>query len=163
MSAYRSWACQALLTLQRCQANLTDMDVEAVLSSPSLTRLLELWNAAADRQMWTKVLTESSGAGNEQAAEAARTALAELGDISALDSLRANLKIVTLLTGWRWIVMQQAREEGATWDQIGDALGMTRQAAWEWFRRHIEEQEHYPPGGHDPHRGRAALGQPTDL
>lgn len=145
------------------------MDVDEVLSSPNLTQLLELWNAAGDRRMWTKVLTESTAAGNDQTADTARTArtartaLAELGETSALDSLRANLRIVSLLTGWRWIAMQQAREEGATWDQIGDALGMTRQAAWEWFKRHIEEQEDYSPGNRDVGHGRAVLGQPADF
>ncbi len=33
------------------------------------------------------------------------------------------------LTGWVW----RARELGATWARIGDALGMTRQSAWERF------------------------------
>jgi hypothetical protein len=33
------------------------------------------------------------------------------------------------LTGW----IRHARQLGGTWQQIGDALGMTRQSAWERF------------------------------
>lgn len=33
------------------------------------------------------------------------------------------------LTAW----VRQARERGITWTRIGDALGMTRQSAWERF------------------------------
>jgi ClpX C4-type zinc finger len=33
------------------------------------------------------------------------------------------------LTGW----VRQARERGITWTRIGEALGMTRQSAWERF------------------------------
>lgn len=28
-----------------------------------------------------------------------------------------------------------ARRQGATWDQIGESLGMSRQSAWEYFTR----------------------------
>jgi hypothetical protein len=33
------------------------------------------------------------------------------------------------LTAW----VRQARERGITWTRIGEALGMTRQSAWERF------------------------------
>lgn len=37
----------------------------------------------------------------------------------------------------------EARRSGATWDEIGNALGMSRQAAWEYFAKrasdHLEE------------------------
>lgn len=31
--------------------------------------------------------------------------------------------------------VRAARESGASWEQIGGALGMTKQAAWEYFTR----------------------------
>ena len=126
------------------------LDVQAVLSSGNPRKLLSLWNVAPDRRMWTRIFAEDLEKGDEEAARTARAALAELGEASALDSLRANAQLVRLLTGWRWFVMQQAREEGATWDQIGEALGMTRQAAWEWYKRNIEEQETYAPRSTTP-------------
>lgn len=30
-----------------------------------------------------------------------------------------------------------ARRQGATWEEIGDRLGMTRQAAWEYYTRDV--------------------------
>ena len=135
------------------------IDVQSVLHSGSLHQLLALWDVSPDRRMWTRVLSEELAKGDDQAAEVARAALAELGETSALDSLRANAQMVDLLTGWRWFVMQQAREEGATWDQVGEALGMTRQAAWDWYKRNIEQQETYASRYHDTTRGRAALGR----
>jgi hypothetical protein len=46
--------------------------------------------------------------------------------------------------------MAAARADGATWEQIGEALGMTRQSAWEYFRldarstiaRNVAKNEH---------------------
>lgn len=36
---------------------------------------------------------------------------------------------VALIDEW----VNEAKEDGATWEQIGDALGITRQSAWERF------------------------------
>ncbi len=46
--------------------------------------------------------------------------------------------------------MSAARADGATWEQIGEALGMTRQSAWEYFSldarseiaRNVAKNEH---------------------
>lgn len=46
--------------------------------------------------------------------------------------------------------MKSARETGATRAQIGEALGITKQAAHDFYRRKIEEQEKYLPELHDP-------------
>ena len=42
---------------------------------------------------------------------------------------KANTRVEESLTGW----VRRARELGATWARIGDALGMTRQSAWARF------------------------------
>lgn len=42
---------------------------------------------------------------------------------------RASALVEESLTGW----VRRARELGATWARIGDALGMTRQSAWARF------------------------------
>ena len=42
---------------------------------------------------------------------------------------RAGAQVEESLTGW----VRRARELGATWARIGDALGMTRQSAWSRF------------------------------
>jgi hypothetical protein len=41
----------------------------------------------------------------------------------------AQAQVETSLTGW----VRRARSLGATWAQVGDALGITRQSAWERF------------------------------
>jgi hypothetical protein len=41
----------------------------------------------------------------------------------------AALQVQQHLTAW----VRQARERGITWTRIGEALGMTRQSAWERF------------------------------
>lgn len=63
--------------------------------------------------------------------------------MSALDSLRANARIVNLLTGWRWQIVELAREEGATWEEIGQALGVTRQSAHAAYAEAIAGQERF--------------------
>jgi hypothetical protein len=50
--------------------------------------------------------------------------LAHLPKIAALSA-----QVEQQLTGW----VRQARERGITWTRIGEALGMTRQSAWERF------------------------------
>lgn len=62
-----------------------------------------------------------------------------------------------LLIGRRWIVMQDAWEEGASWDTIGKALDMSCHAARGWYRRKIAEQEGYLGDRHDTARARSAL------
>lgn len=52
--------------------------------------------------------------------------------------MQANARLVDLLTDRRWVVMRQAREEGASWTAIGTALGMTKQAAQDWYRCQID-------------------------
>ena len=41
----------------------------------------------------------------------------------------ASAQVEQQLTGW----VRQARSRGLTWTRIGEALGMTRQSAWERF------------------------------
>jgi uncharacterized NAD(P)/FAD-binding protein YdhS len=52
-----------------------------------------------------------------------------------LDALRALTASEAELERLRRNAVRAARAAGATWDQIGDALGMTRQSAWEYFSR----------------------------
>lgn len=54
--------------------------------------------------------------------------LTTLPGATELDALRASRRVVEVLTG-RWHMIRRAREEGASWSDIGQALGMTRQGA----------------------------------
>ena len=46
----------------------------------------------------------------------------------------------------RQLTVRTARAAGASWAQIGRALGATRQSAWEAHRRWIDTQVHHPEG-----------------
>jgi hypothetical protein len=57
-------------------------------------------------------------------AETIGAALAHLPNVA-----RAQAQVEESLLGW----VRRARQLGATWAQVGDALGITRQSAWERF------------------------------
>jgi hypothetical protein len=116
--------------------------------------LIRIWEDFNSGETWREVAAKNRGNGH---AETAARALAQLPEVTALDALRANTRAVDLLTGRRWYVMKSAREAGATWAQIGEALGMTKQAAHDFYRRKIEEQQKYLPDLHDAPGARAVL------
>lgn len=57
-------------------------------------------------------------------AQTMEAALAHLPNV-----VRAQSQVEESLLGW----VRRARHLGATWAQVGDALGITRQSAWERF------------------------------
>lgn len=58
---------------------------------------------------------------------------------SPLEALRELVRTEEQLEALRRRQVAEARRAGATWDQIGDALGMSRQAAWEFFAKRATE------------------------
>ncbi|MBB6374349.1 hypothetical protein BKA01_001571 [Pseudonocardia eucalypti] len=136
------------------------MDVETVLRSGTESQLLEIWSSH-QRASWepTSVSTGASDITHRRASDPEN---AERRQVSALDALRANAELVDLLTGRRWMVIQDAREAGATWEQIGQALGMSRRAARNWYKHKIRDQEQYVEDRHDIRRGRDAVGKATN-
>ncbi|MET9268520.1 hypothetical protein [Kribbella sp. NPDC003557] len=85
-------------------------------------------------------------------------ALADLPGVSGLEALRASRRVVELLTGARWHMIRQAREEGSSWSQVGTALGMSKQAAYDFYRRKLDQQDEAAAGTYNEPRNRAALG-----
>jgi hypothetical protein len=77
--------------------------------------------------------------------------------VSPLDALAANRRLVDLLTLRRWYVMQAAREAGATWEQIGSALGMSKQGAYDWYKKAIAAEKQLVKDLYDAPRAQAAL------
>jgi hypothetical protein len=61
--------------------------------------------------------------------------IAEALPSNPLDALRELAVGEAELDRLRRATMTAARAGGATWEQIGEALGMTRQSAWEYFSR----------------------------
>ena len=54
-----------------------------------------------------------------------------------LDALRELARFDTELGRLRRETIEAARRAGATWEQVGAALGMSRQAAWEYYTRSV--------------------------
>lgn len=52
-----------------------------------------------------------------------------------LEALRELSRADTELEALRRERVEVARHQGATWDQIGESLGMSRQSAWEYYTR----------------------------
>lgn len=119
---------------------MEDVDLDA---DPSLERLLDLWRRGTERDLWRSTEQQLHDSGDAEKLAVVRRALAEHQDVSSLEALRANERIVTLLTGWRWLAIRQAREEGHSWTDIGAALNMSKQGAWDLYQRAIKQQERY--------------------
>jgi len=59
----------------------------------------------------------------------------------ALDALGASRGLFGRLSSWQGQLVAEALRAGATWEQVGSALGTTRQAAWARFREVAEQTE----------------------
>ena len=56
-----------------------------------------------------------------------------------LEALRELTRAEAELGELRRQFVADARAAGASWDQIGESLAMTRQSAWEYFSRRVRE------------------------
>lgn len=79
---------------------------------------------------------------------------ADLPDADALTreeslELLALGEVIARKAGYgRQLSVRSARRAGASWSQIGAALGTSKQAAWEAHNRWIDEQAEEPRDGH---------------
>lgn len=58
--------------------------------------------------------------------------------VAPLDAIAAGAKLADTLGQWQALAVREAREQGATWVQIGEALDMTEEAAREYWREVVE-------------------------
>lgn len=63
----------------------------------------------------------------------------ELGSDDPLDHLRGLRSAERQLDVWQREAIARARTRGDSWADIGDALGVTKQAAWELYSRDVRE------------------------
>lgn len=139
-------------------------DDTAATSEPadvrSLEELLEVLRISDQRELYERGIEQQREAGHPVAVLV--KALADLPGVTGLEALRASRRVVELLTGARWHMMRQAREEGSSWSEVGAALGMSKQAAYDFYRRKLDQQDKSPdPETASSPRSRAALGKPT--
>jgi Na+/phosphate symporter len=58
-----------------------------------------------------------------------------------VDELRSSRGLFKEVSEWQKRIVAEAIDSGATWEEIGDALGTTRQAAWGRFRNVINDED----------------------
>lgn len=129
-------------------------DVEQLLADGEVEDLLRIWSTFGLRRTWQEAIDR---AGDPAACELLGQDLDGWAAVTALEALRASRLLVDRLNGRRWYVMRDAREAGASWAEIGDAAGVSRQAAQQWYRQAIEAQEQHVGEMHDTFRARAVL------
>jgi len=129
----------------------------AALGMISAAELLARVDQAYERLTWSEVLAGAERAGRAEHVAVARRALDDGPVVTALDGLAAATQLVEMVTGQRWSLMLAARESGATWDQIGAAVGASGEQARSRYREAITRQERCAPQFHDAARARAAL------
>lgn len=56
-----------------------------------------------------------------------------------LEALRELSRVDSELEGLRRDRVESARRAGVSWEQIGEALGMSRQSAWEYYTRDVRQ------------------------
>jgi hypothetical protein len=63
----------------------------------------------------------------------------ELGSAEPLEQLRGLRAVDRQLDVWQRQTITRAREGGASWAEIGRALGVSRQAAWALYNNDVRE------------------------
>jgi len=63
----------------------------------------------------------------------------ELGSSDPLDQLRGLRAADRQLDLWQRQTITRAREQGSSWTQIGDALGVSKQAAWALYNEDVRD------------------------
>lgn len=71
-----------------------------------------------------------------------------------LEALAANRELVDDLTGWRWLAIRDAREQGHGWGEIGRTLRQSDEQARVFYLDKVDAQrrlaEEIPSLGYDP-------------
>lgn len=61
----------------------------------------------------------------------------ELGSDDPLDQVRGLRAANVQLDVWQREAITRARDQGASWSEIGEALGVTKQAAWSSYNQDV--------------------------
>ena len=125
---------------------------------PTLAELLATWQTWSTTNSLTQAIARAQTTGDTAAAQAVARRLAEQPETDALSALAANHELVSLLAGWQWHAIREAREHGATWPQIATVLGTTAEGARAHYLDTIRSAERYTGTDTTPYR--AVLGDP---
>src|SRR3954452_19710087 len=61
------------------------------------------------------------------------------GDATPLEALGATRALKAQLPTWEAQLVKEAIGDGATWETIGDSVGVSRQAAWDRFHHEVHD------------------------
>jgi len=76
-----------------------------------------------------------------------------------LATVGAHAEVVTAASAALEHAVVAARYAGVTWDDIGEELGTTRQAAWKRFHKQVTFDSYVPDGGRGQRREPATSGR----
>ena len=136
------------------------MGTDTIDSEASLSKLLDIYQTQGWQRLTRQTIAKLTAEGKDASLLIATNDAED--QISTLDALRAGDRIAKLLNGWRWNLMRQAREEGRSWSEIGAALDMTKQGAFDYYRHAVDRQEQYAPQYSDIAAARKVQGDPDD-
>lgn len=63
----------------------------------------------------------------------------EFGSDDPLDQVRAFRVVGSQLDAWQRQAITQARQQGVSWSEIGEALGVSKQAAWASYNDDVRQ------------------------
>ncbi|MDN5855822.1 MAG: hypothetical protein L0K86_23875, partial [Actinomycetia bacterium] len=106
----------------------------------SLQQLMAVWQAWSGRDVIERAARRAEGAGDPAQARRLR-ALDDGPAVSAVEALAAQHEVSSLLAGWEWQTIRAARDEGATWADIGRAVAADPAAARTAYLTAIDRQE----------------------
>jgi hypothetical protein len=108
------------------------------MSTPDeLERQVTLRSAVARyEELWARAAVADGTGGDEDEIEEARP----LARAEALELLTLAEVIARKARYGRQVAVRTARNAGASWSQIGQALGISKQTAWEAHTRWIDQQ-----------------------
>ena len=96
-----------------------------------LDRLYQLWSTYQAQVAWRDAVAH--GADVAVAAQA----LIGLPEVSVLEALDVNRRLVDMLLQRRRDAVSAARKDGSSWAAIGAALGTSKQRAYAWYHHRI--------------------------
>jgi hypothetical protein len=119
-----------------------NVSVENALEAENPVWLVEIYQAAYLRQLVQRTIEYPAIYGDSPSILARlQSKLEELPGVTAAQGLRAQVKLQNLFEQWHNALVKQAHADGNSWTEIGNILGVTRQAAWD--RHHDADGDPY--------------------
>ncbi len=139
-------------------------DQQHELPKHRFTAALETWDAWSMADTMHQALQQAREQGNQDALARFERYPEWTKGPGPLEALAANRELVEDLTGWRWLAMRDAREQGHGWSEIGRMLGQSADQARVFYLDKVDAQrrlaQEIPELGYDPHW--LELAEPND-